>query len=119
MKEEAAAAGSLVRGADSAARLTREQWASYYKSDRWVSLRIEARLRLRFRCADCGRWRGVKLQLHHKHYLTFGRETINDVEWLCSCCHRRRHRRSSASRDVGRVVSSDGVRRGSAGRAGA
>lgn len=83
---------------DDSPRLTREQWAAHYKSDRWVSLRTLARVQLLYRCADCGRSRGVKLHLHHKHYLTFGRETVDDLEWLCSRCHRRRHRRSSAGR---------------------
>jgi hypothetical protein len=87
-------------GGDRPAQLTREQWTAHYRSDRWASLRTQARVQLRYRCADCGRCRGLKLQLHHKHYQTFGCETLDDVEWVCAWCHRHRHRRGERKRTV-------------------
>ena len=41
------------------------------------------------RCEACGRESedGERLQLHHKHYKTVGRERLEDVELLCPECH--------------------------------
>jgi hypothetical protein len=77
-------------------RLAREEWTAYYKSDRWASLRAEARAAVRYRCVECGR--SHRLHLHHKHYFTFGNETLDDVEWLCVRCHRNRHRKARRTR---------------------
>lgn len=40
-------------------------------------------------CEKCGGFELAKnLQLHHKHYRTLKHETMEDVELLCSKCHK-------------------------------
>jgi hypothetical protein len=41
-------------------------------------------------CEICGAVND--LHLHHKTYLRFGHERIEDVELLCHTCHRETHR---------------------------
>jgi DNA-directed RNA polymerase subunit RPC12/RpoP len=96
VKDLAVIAGKADFSIQSPSRVTREEWKAYYKSDRWASLRAEARAVLSYRCVRCGRSHG--LHLHHRHYLSFGSETLDDVEWLCAWCHRRRHGKTRRKR---------------------
>jgi len=61
-------------------------YVAYLKSTVWANFRqqvIEAAGNRCVRCRDL-----AFLQVHHKHYLTLGRESPNDVEALCPSCHR-------------------------------
>ena len=74
-------------------------WRAYLRSDHWCNFRVEVRMQTRYVCAVCnrvggllgGRYRGrdLTLDLHHRHYRTVGRETLDDVEWRCGHCHRQ------------------------------
>jgi hypothetical protein len=47
------------------------------------------------------------LQMHHKHYRTLGRETLDDVEMLCDSCHRSCVFRSFPDRRLLRLFPGD------------
>ena len=54
----------------------------------WDALRLAVRISQNNECGVC--WRNgndYKLELHHRHYDTFGEETIKDVIMLCVSCH--------------------------------
>ena len=61
--------------------------AAYYRTPRWRELSARI-LRERPLCERCGRW---AKQVHHRHYLTVGRETDADLESLCGLCHLQAH----------------------------
>ena len=70
-------------------------------SDRWKRLKWRRIMRSGFRCESCGRkYRGRRVRgamrsfhLHHLHYRTVGRETLDDVRVLCPTCHSLTHDR--------------------------
>lgn len=64
-----------------------QQYREYLQSLQWHAKR-EAALR---RCGGaCQKCRATKdLEVHHKHYETFGREGPDDLEVLCIPCHDR------------------------------
>ena len=63
--------------------------AVYLRSTGWHELARAVRRSQRGRCAACGR--RARLDVHHRHYATLGRETRGDVVGLCEPCHLRRH----------------------------
>ena len=76
-----------------------EDYRANLRSRRWQRLKWRRAMLAGFRCEGCGRKaRGAtnrsalrKLDLHHKHYLTVGRESLEDVELLCHVCHPLEH----------------------------
>jgi 5-methylcytosine-specific restriction endonuclease McrA len=61
-------------------------YVAYLNSHRWSDFRKLAIANAGNRCERC---RDLAfLEVHHKHYLTLGRETFDDVEVLCHSCHR-------------------------------
>lgn len=61
-----------------------------FKRDDWKKLRNLVMLRDGFQCQMCGfqsSEQGYNLQIHHYHYATFGRETLEDLVTLCAQCH--------------------------------
>lgn len=63
---------------------------NYLKSMHWRVIR-EVKLRAaNGACEDCGQYAS---EVHHKHYMFLGSESINDLVALCSSCHRLRHRK--------------------------
>lgn len=70
------------------------------RSARWFALKWRRMVQTDFRCERCGRrYVGRKhkrtamryFNLHHRHYLSVGREDFDDVELLCRPCHQREH----------------------------
>lgn len=69
------------------------------RSAEWRALKWRCIMRAGFRCERCGRrYRGLRVRgamrvfnLHHRHYLTVGAETPEDVMVLCRICHRLEH----------------------------
>lgn len=66
-------------------------YLEYLDSPEWWTVRRSAMRRAHWKCerekpGDV-RHEGP-LELHHKHYRTLGREALDDVEVLCSSCHR-------------------------------
>ena len=51
----------------------------------------------------------VRLEVHHRHYRTFGKETLDDVTTLCTVCHRAITDSFMRSRDQARVFQPTGV----------
>ena len=64
----------------------------YLKTDYWKAFRKEIR-RKRKSCEICGSDR--KLNVHHRHYKTVGKETEEDVYLLCEYHHCRLHKIAS------------------------
>ena len=86
----------LPRRGESAVRYQR-----VIRSARWKSLRLLAIAASGGTCTRChrpgrkprsGQYVGRVLQLHHLHYDTLGRESLDDVRLLCADCHRAEHR---------------------------
>lgn len=62
-----------------------------YLHGRWWATRRRSRLAAAgYACEACGA-SGDRLEVHHKHYLSLGRERNADLEVLCGPCHRLRH----------------------------
>ena len=55
------------------------------KTERYRRLRSQRLTIAQHRCEACGA--GGALQLHHLHYETLGRESVDDVRMLCDPCH--------------------------------
>ena len=55
----------------------------------WRSFRQKALDHHGRKCAKCGG--GGRLVVHHIHYRTFGRESLEDVSVLCEDCHNVLH----------------------------
>lgn len=61
---------------------------SHPNPDHWFQLRNLKALQQMYQCGTC--WRSSEeydMELHHRHYDTWGEETINDVIMLCKSCH--------------------------------
>ena len=76
-----------------------EEWRRVYRrvlaSGRWARIRRDAIARAGGRCERCGRqfgrrWR-ARATVHHRHYGSLGRESLDDVEALCQLCHATEH----------------------------
>lgn len=77
-----------------------ENYFNYLHSDAWQEKRLAVLRRARYHCEHCGQ--AVPLHVHHKHYMNFGNEPIEDLEALCEDCHRSADaRRKQASFDKG------------------
>ena len=60
----------------------------YLRSRHWELTRTEKLRSARGLCEGCGE---RATEVHHKHYKSLGAESMNDLESLCSACHRKRH----------------------------
>ena len=59
-------------------------YKTYINSREW-KLKSKNFVKLIGKCEECGTKN--KLQSHHKHYRTFGCESISDIRILCNRCH--------------------------------
>ena len=69
-------------------------YLQYLDSPEWRTIRRAAMRRAQFRCErenPGGLRHEGALEVHHRHYLTFGHERLEDVEVLCPDCHRSEH----------------------------
>lgn len=66
-----------------------EEYERALKSDHWKQLRQDALDDTGFMCEECKAPNSdtLRLQLHHLHYKTLGKETLGDVAILCPPCH--------------------------------
>ncbi len=62
---------------------------NYYYSPVWKYLRGLKLLWSGYKCENCGS--KEKLQVHHKHYKSFGDEMPWDLMVLCKACHEDIH----------------------------
>lgn len=63
-----------------------EEYRQYMQSDEWKWIRGQKLRSCHYRCERCGRRRW--LNVHHRHYRTFGREGMEDLEVVCQECHK-------------------------------
>src|SRR5437879_3292308 len=69
----------------------------------WQTKRQEAFRAYGRKCAVCGATR--RLQVHHLHYKTLGRESVGDFRILCKKCHKKgRYSAWEISRDHASLV---------------
>jgi hypothetical protein len=61
------------------------RYRAYLRSPRWQEVRRMAFAHYGRECQWCGATR--RLQVHHLHYHTLGRERPEDLEILCPACH--------------------------------
>lgn len=64
----------------------RDDYVRHLSSPAWANLRREVIRAQKRLCGACGLKRS-RLELHHLHYRTLGREAREDVIALCSWCH--------------------------------
>ena len=72
--------------------MVNQAYVDYITSDTWKEKAREVRLRAGYECEECGMG-GCELQVHHKHYDSFGNEDLRDLQCLCIACHRMADRR--------------------------
>lgn len=65
-----------------------EEYKTYIASAAWHRLRDEKIASVDGKCERCGisKW-SARLEVHHKHYDTFKKESFSDLEVLCQECH--------------------------------
>lgn len=67
------------------------EYIAYINSPEWAVFRAFIIRKRGRRCQQCGTTEG-EMNLHHKHYRTFGHERSRDVLLLCRPCHDALHR---------------------------
>ena len=65
----------------------KQRYVRHINSPYWKELKKKVIARRGERCEMCLK-SGQQLDLHHKHYKTFGRERQKDVQLLCRPCHK-------------------------------
>jgi len=68
---------------------------NYYQTPHWKQFREKILLERNFKCETCGVRHPKatrKLEVHHKHYESVGKENPEDVLCLCRRCHRLIHK---------------------------
>lgn len=65
-----------------------ERYAEHLASAKWMAVREGALKRAGYKCQKCGvsKW-SAKLEVHHLHYETFGKERPQDLLVVCLKCH--------------------------------
>ncbi len=79
----------------------KQRYTAHINGPYWAELKRKVIKRRGCKCERCER-SDCGLDLHHKHYRTFGRERQKDVTLLCRPCHRiedaERKKRGDAER---------------------
>lgn len=70
-------------------RETKEAYKKYLNSFHWKRVRYRKLLEIKFCCESCGAKNN--LSVHHLTYENIGREKLDDLQVLCSSCHRKAH----------------------------
>jgi len=63
-----------------------KDYQDYIRSAQWKAIRQVMLKRADGRCENCSS--RLNLEVHHKHYETFKRESFSDLKVLCRSCHR-------------------------------
>ena len=64
-------------------------YEEYLLSPEWKEFRKIAIKQVNGKCQNCSS--NEKLQIHHIHYRTLGKEQMSDVNVLCGTCHLKLH----------------------------
>ena len=76
----------------------RKTYRKYLGSKEWAEKRAQVIFRDRGNCTICRvKMRG--LQVHHKTYVRFGNELLEDLTTLCPACHEAVHKSSTIPRE--------------------
>ena len=83
-----------------------ERYAAHLRSPYWAALKQKVIARRGKKCEKCG-CEDRPIDMHHKHYRTFGRERQKDVLLVCRDCHRtedvERKKQGDARRLMARI----------------
>lgn len=68
-------------------------YEDYLLTPYWLKAAEEMRKLAQYKCQNCGKSQPKtrKLHVHHKHYRSRGEEKLEDVEVLCTKCHKEKH----------------------------
>jgi len=69
--------------------MSTHEYQAYLSSRDWWQQRKHALRRAGYRCERCSSREA--LEVHHKNYWNLGDEEPEDLEVLCSTCHRNQH----------------------------
>jgi 5-methylcytosine-specific restriction endonuclease McrA len=82
-------------------------YREYLASDRWRERRAEALKTAGYRCSRCGKYAsasaGAGLQVHHLTYAHLGQELPEDLQVVCTACHRAVHGKPLTKRQRARI----------------
>lgn len=65
------------------------QYNEYLKSLYWGNFREQAIIHFKNKCCSCKNT--TDLEVHHIHYESIGRETLDDVKVMYKKCHKEAH----------------------------
>ena len=65
----------------------RAKYVAYLRSPEWAKIRILILARDKHQCTMCKAKQ--RLEIHHKRYVRFGAENLDDLTTLCHDCHMR------------------------------
>jgi len=65
-------------------------YKAYLRTSHWFRKRKAALDHYGSKCSECGYTK--HLQVHHKTYANIGNEQMEDLQVLCSVCHKLKHR---------------------------
>lgn len=77
-------------------RKKRREYTKYLLSDEWKKKRLEAFAHYGKKCDTCGTTEN--LHVHHKTYVRFKKEIMDDLQVLCSFHHMELHRELNEKR---------------------
>lgn len=77
-----------------------KEYKDYLKSKEWSDIKVDLYLSRGKKCERCGS--SKFLHVHHKHYRNIFKEEPQDLEILCSSCHRREHGIGEGAKTVSR-----------------
>lgn len=78
-------------------KFVRPNYHEYIRSGKWNRKRRKAIKAAGGRCSICGC--ADRLEVHHKHYRTLGRESLVDLLVVCQECHRNEHEADGKAMD--------------------
>ena len=67
---------------------TKADLRKYRSTEHWAATKGEALKAHGYRCGMCT---ALAAQVHHRHYRTLFRESMEDLRILCRNCHKRHH----------------------------
>jgi len=78
--------------------VTKAEYTTYLQSEHWISFKKNLKVLRFFSCEICNSTK--KINIHHRSYERMYNENTNDVDILCSECHKNLHTFLKEHKDV-------------------